>query len=625
VSAGQEAGEAVAPAGAPLTVFRLRVARVARRRAEEEEIWDYSHPYFEPEADGRPARLEPPLAGDEWYVERELAELGLPPTAAIAGDDPPADGDHRIQIDPDRSFNVTPAAYRVLQAEGRRRAGAWAPHLAELPRAMSIFGSLGLACVGPCDGHNANRASDVPKWKSVGIDWSVFVVVADEARARAALSRITKLGRAAWGVELEKADVQEGKEEHGGHKIDALLKWANGKWFGDDQDAFNKLPDETDDAYFRRIAINPDRLDEICEQWEFCGGDLDLIERMLVPDDADTPSPSFLVEGLIPRGDVSILVAPEKTGKSTLATELAVAVASGGGAGAFCGLNIPADACKGLVILLSGEDSTATLKDRIRRMDPAGRSGKRLMIFGKDTPLAVVLTAARSAPLSLLIVDPAAKYIVGDEDAVGPVSGFFTELEGIAEAKGAAVVVLHHTRRGGPYRSLTDVAQATRGSGVFTQRPRVVLAMSRRPEFTLFGIARRDGNPLHNMTVPMMVEPITLYRDPVTLRHLTTPPADTVEHGAAVKRPGAGQPAEEAGPSLSDRVLSVIRAEGSKRPVHRTGQRSVWAYGRAEFRDATRADVERAVDELVQAGALLADSKGRLSIAPAASVEQAAE
>jgi archaellum biogenesis ATPase FlaH len=78
--------------------------------------------------------------------------------------------------------------------------------------------------------------------------------------------------------------------------------------------------------------------------------------------EADLPEIEYAVPGLFPKGGVSLLVGPPKSGKSLLSMNLALAVARGGkGLG-----EIPVE--RGHVLLMSLEDGARRTKSRIERM-----------------------------------------------------------------------------------------------------------------------------------------------------------------------------------------------------------------------------------------------------------------
>ncbi len=138
----------------------------------------------------------------------------------------------------------------------------------------------------------------------------------------------------------------------------------------------------------------------------------------------------FLVEGLIPRDAITLLVGARKRGKSGWLTELAVTVASGGGE--FCGLPVPGDACNGVAVLIYGEDSEAVLREMLAAMDPNANATALYSIAGGNRSLTDILKDFDTTPVvSLLVVDPARKYLAGnDEDGSGGWNDFFNELQG---------------------------------------------------------------------------------------------------------------------------------------------------------------------------------------------------
>lgn len=303
------------------------------------------------------------------------------------------------------------------------------------------------------------------------------------------------------------------------------------------------------------------------------------------------PKPiEFLVPGLIPRGCVTVLVAPKKTGKSTLLTELAYTVASGGGS--WCGFDIPANACTGIALLFCGEDSEAVIEDRLGRMGPVPND---LVWYGNATDdLAKELDGLADAHVSLVVVDPSRKYYAGDEDGSDQPNTFMTMLERFAAKKNCPVVFSHHPKKGPPPATLLDVARSARGSGIWLDRPRVILAMLRRADETLLGVPVEYGNPLHNFPQEMMFAgERRLRRDEKSHRHVM------------MGSPNAIDPAE------SD-VLPLVEAEVRRsldegRTLTKTGKNGVYEYNFPSLQSLSRRQIHGAVDALVARGVLRMD------------------
>ena len=99
----------------------------------------------------------------------------------------------------------------------------------------------------------------------------------------------------------------------------------------------------------------------------------------------------------------------------------------------------------------------------------------------------------------LLIVDPARKYIVGDENDTNAVRDFFDALEDFAVEKNSAVIVVHHLQRGTTPKNSNDILDMLSGSQVFADRPRVVIGMYRYNSHIAVGLAKNNIPPNFGM------------------------------------------------------------------------------------------------------------------------------
>ena len=203
-----------------------------------------------------------------------------------------------------------------------------------------------------------------------------------------------------------------------------------------------------------------------------------------LPDPAAIPPRAWLYGTRLISGFVSVLAAPGGVGKSALALAQAVAVASGRGflgeqvhrrTGAWV-LNLedpldeldrrvaailrlhalPAEAVAGRLFLHSG---------RTRRLSMAASLDGQIVHPDRDA----VAAQAVAAGIGLIVVDPFVKSHALDENSNGQMDAAATAWAEVAERSGAAVLLVHHTRKlaaGG-----ADV-EATRGAKSLTDAAR---------------------------------------------------------------------------------------------------------------------------------------------------------
>lgn len=217
----------------------------------------------------------------------------------------------------------------------------------------------------------------------------------------------------------------------------------------------------------------------------------------------------FLVPGLVPRGSVTLLAGIGGSGKSSLAHQLCVMAAidymPDEEAPHWLGQRLAIEKCHGICIYFSGEDGPPIINARASLFDPKGRATRLMFQRGevtKELSFADQIRNLRKIPeVPILVVDPARKYLSGDEDDSEGVSEFFHALEEFAMQKNAAVVVVHHLQKAAHPTSPLEVIDLLRGSQVFIDRPRVVIGLCRDGPYTIAGLAKNNIPPNMGMVM----------------------------------------------------------------------------------------------------------------------------
>lgn len=226
-----------------------------------------------------------------------------------------------------------------------------------------------------------------------------------------------------------------------------------------------------------------------------------------------------LIEGgLLPDRSLMVEGGPAKHGKSILAMNMGLCLATGR---RFLRWGIPKSV---RVFYLQAEISEASLWDRFTKM-LAGVDGgadavrgqfflatkKGLKLETKDGFEAVQRIVGKVQP-RVLILDPLRRFLLGDENKSGDVGRFFDRLDRLVEAFGLSVILVHHF--GKPSLEGRDGAQRLRGSSVIFDVGDSYLSVTRR---NLKESKRyvRLGFELRNADDP---PPLSLYRNPDTLR-----------------------------------------------------------------------------------------------------------
>ncbi len=152
----------------------------------------------------------------------------------------------------------------------------------------------------------------------------------------------------------------------------------------------------------------------------------------------------WLVEGRLPAGGISVIVAKPKVGKSTLARALALAVAQGE---PWLGW----ETTPGTVFYLALEEKRDQVREHFRTMGATGNEPLRIF-FGPapQNVVALVEAAAREQQPALIIVDTLQRLVrAHDLNDYAVVIRALEPLLRIARETGAHVALVHHARKGG--------------------------------------------------------------------------------------------------------------------------------------------------------------------------------
>ncbi|MCH2548280.1 MAG: AAA family ATPase [Alphaproteobacteria bacterium] len=258
-------------------------------------------------------------------------------------------------------------------------------------------------------------------------------------------------------------------------------------------------------SLYQKFGINVDDIERNLKFFNLCARDIALFDNTGVRHmDADTTVGfEFVVNGWIPKGAVTVIGASGGTGKSSLAHNLAVKAAidyeEGEERPTWLNSQINFDKSDGIIVYLSGEDGPAIVHARAKVYDPQGRSDRLMVMrtdFGDDNNLAGFLRRLSKLPdVSMVVIDPARKYLTGDEEDAAVVSEFFEAIEEFAINRNAAVVVVHHLAKGAKPSHISEIYDLLRGSQVFIDRPRVVIGMYREGPYIVAGLAKNNIPP----------------------------------------------------------------------------------------------------------------------------------
>lgn len=352
----------------------------------------------------------------------------------------------------------------------------------------------------------------------------------------------------------------------------------------------DRLPSTDEDigSWAERVCIQPDRLTDICTAWVQSGLNLQLFasHALAIRSQADEQV-DWLVPGLIRRGVITLLAGAGGVGKSTAMVELMAKVGGAVGEGAdFLGEQI----CRtnGICAYVTGEDAAGDI-EQIKTALGFGSAGPAgFTIFAGDGKT-LEDCLARLAPIGamdLLIIDPLTKF-VKEENEAGDAGAVYDILNSFAQAKGCAVVVVHHLTKnfGG---GMGSFRHAIRGSGVHVDRPRMVIGMIGRPNNQVeIGIVKRNIPP-GNYEWAALCTGRRFNQAPGGLAMAETPQA----------APGAVVEAD-----VLDWIVSRIEKHNADgRVVCRTGTRSVYAMSDIRPVPYSRAKIDTGIMRLIDAG-----------------------
>ena len=233
----------------------------------------------------------------------------------------------------------------------------------------------------------------------------------------------------------------------------------------------------------------------------------------------EPPELRFVVPGMI-EGSVGALISPGGAGKSMLALQVLVQIASGANT-----LEWDHDLIRGKVAYLAAEDPDLTLWHRLHEMKSDLDEGvKTLLIenlniyplFGKSVDLmdADCLKEIKKAASDcrLVVIDTMRRFHVKNENDSGEMTQVLNKLEAICAETGASIMFLHHSSKVSTLSGSVGEQQSSRGSSVLVDNVRwqgFISGMTQK-EAEARGVSEEDrkflvrfGISKHNYCPPM--------------------------------------------------------------------------------------------------------------------------
>lgn len=354
-----------------------------------------------------------------------------------------------------------------------------------------------------------------------------------------------------------------------------------------------KLPLAGEDLFgwAKRIAISKEERERQLRLLDRVGHDFELYDLVDRPKDEEI---QFIVPGLIPRGMVGLLAGGKEVGKSSLMDELCAKLECNipGVTPEFLGVPL---ACGMTTLFLSGEDPGGIFSGRRSILAKTWGEGSGMIIDATTRSFDELLALIRRLPkIDLIVLDPARRFIDGDEDSSSNVSVFFQKLVSLSQEKNCAIIVVQHSKKDHRPRSLKDVS--VRGSGVFLDRPRFVVGMFLNADgSTSIGLLKHNMPP----NVPMWERgKARFFR--LNLEILSHEPIGLPQDSPRMEEPA---PADD--DHVREGVFeAVARLNAQGEVVQQTGKRELFQLNLPSLAGLSRATLRSATAKLVQIGRL---------------------
>ena len=171
----------------------------------------------------------------------------------------------------------------------------------------------------------------------------------------------------------------------------------------------------------------------------------------------EPPAPQWLLEGLVAKGDVTLLTGPPGVGKSWLTMGLTASITRG--LPAFIGQKVLG---QGRVLYVDQENPEDVVYHRLRQLgvDPQTPDLRYLWNQGirLDRSPEDFLEEALDFNPEVIFLDSLTRLHTQDENSAGAMSALFNDgIQPLARETGAAVVLVHHTNKQGGERGSIDI------------------------------------------------------------------------------------------------------------------------------------------------------------------------
>lgn len=196
------------------------------------------------------------------------------------------------------------------------------------------------------------------------------------------------------------------------------------------------------------------------------------------------PNPLDFVFPGFKSGTVGALVSPGATGKTMLALQVAVTVATGADLLDLADMDSAWRLVTGTVVFLTGEDPADVLDGRFNAIGRHLNTSQREAMYNNLAVAPLVGFGANmmsgewrhciesvTRGARLVVIDTLSRFHQLDENNGGHMAGLLAYMEQLCRVNGTSVLFLHHTNKAGAFNG-GDAQQASRGSSVLTDNAR---------------------------------------------------------------------------------------------------------------------------------------------------------
>jgi hypothetical protein len=230
----------------------------------------------------------------------------------------------------------------------------------------------------------------------------------------------------------------------------------------------------------------------------------------------ETPLPKAVIHGLLSAGSTMVYGGASKTNKTFALMDMAISVASGQPWWQF-------RTEMGKVLYIDLEIQRAHFRSRLEDLQERKAelnvqtnidNLETWILRGKAQDISVLMPELemrlKGKGYSLIIIDPIYKLLGDrDENSAGDINSLMNELDRLAVATGAAIVIGHHFSKGG--QSGKESMDRISGSGVFARSPDTIVIITRHETEDVFTVnaTLRNFKPIQPFCVawqyPLMV------------------------------------------------------------------------------------------------------------------------